>query len=47
MSLADHQRWLWNTPMQGQSPYKMFEGVMTPRETDEEGNLVYYYTPKK
>lgn len=47
MSLADHQRWLWNTPMQGQSPYKMFEGVMTPRETDDDGNLVYYYTPKE
>lgn len=47
MSLADHQRWLWNNPMQGQAPYKMFEGIMTPRGTDEDGDLVYYYTPKK
>lgn len=46
MSMAEYMRWLWNNPQAGQSPYKMFEGIMTPKEKDEDGNLIYYYTPK-
>lgn len=43
MTMADYMRWLWNTPNNGQSPYKLFEGVLVPKETDADGNLVYYY----
>lgn len=44
MSMAEYMRWLWNNPQAGQSPYTMFEGIMTPRGKDSNGNLVYYYT---
>lgn len=43
MSMADYMRWLWNNPNDGQSPYTLFEGVLYPKETDENGDLVYYY----
>ncbi len=39
MSMAAYMRWLWNNPQAGQSPYKMFEGVMQPM-ADEQGNLI-------
>ena len=42
-TMAEYMRWLWNNPQAGQSPYKMFEGVMTPEGKDEEGNLIYIY----
>lgn len=47
MTMAAYMRWLWNNPQAGQSPYKMFEGVMTPEGTDENGNLIYVYNLKK
>lgn len=43
MTMADYMRWLWNNPQAGQSPYKMFEGVMLPSGKDEEGNIIYKY----
>lgn len=43
MSMADYMRWLWNNPQAGQSPYKMFEGVMQPEGKDENGDLIYVY----
>lgn len=43
MSMADYMRWLWNNPQAGQSPYKMFEGVMRPEGKDENGDLIYVY----
>jgi DNA repair photolyase len=43
MSMADYLRYLWNNPQEGQSPYKMFEGVVVPNGKDEEGNLVYQF----
>lgn len=43
MSMADYMRWLWNNPQAGQSPYKMFEGVMKPSGKDENGNIIYAY----
>lgn len=43
MTMAKYLRWLWNNPQNGQSPYKMFEGVMRPEGTDENGDLIYYY----
>lgn len=47
MTMADYMRWLWNNPQSGQNLYKMFEGIVTPNGKDENGNLIYYYTPKK
>ena len=43
MSMAEYMRWLWNNPNAGQSPYKMFEGVMKPTGKDQNGNLIYTY----
>jgi len=40
-SLFDYLKFLWNNPKVGQSPYKMFEGVMKPVDKDTEGNLIY------
>lgn len=47
MSMAEYMRWLWNNPQAGQSPYKMFEGVMTPSGKDENGNIIYIYNHHK
>lgn len=46
MTMADYLRWLWNNPQAGQSPYKMFEGIMKPQGKDDQGNLVYVYCGK-
>lgn len=43
MSMADYMRWLWNNPQAGQSPYKLFEGVLQPVGKDAEGNIIYKY----
>ena len=43
MSMAEYMRWLWNNPQAGQSPYKMFEGVMKPQGKDQDGNIIYVY----
>ena len=43
MSMTEYLRYLWNNPQTGQSPYKMFEGIIIPKEKDEEGNVVYVY----
>lgn len=43
MSMADYMRWLWNNPDNGQSPYTLFEGVLYPKEKDENGDLIYHY----
>ena len=47
MSMADYMRWLWNNPQTGQSPYKLFEGVLVPKGKDKEGNIVYGYNEKR
>ncbi len=43
MTMADYMRWLWNNPQAGQSPYKMFEGVLAPCGKDADGNIIYAY----
>lgn len=43
MSMAEYMRYLWNNPQNGQSPYKLFEGILMPKEKDTEGNLIYHY----
>lgn len=47
MSMADYMRWLWNNPTHGQSPYKLFEGILKPDGKDENGDLIYYYQSQK
>lgn len=47
MTMADYMRWLWNNPQAGQSPYKLFEGVLVPTSKDSDGNLIYTYAGKK
>lgn len=47
MTMAQYMRWLWNNPQAGQSPYKMFEGVMRPEGEDANGDLIYYYDKSK
>lgn len=43
MSMADYMHYLWNNPQNGQSPYKLFEGVLVPEGKDENGDLIYVY----
>lgn len=47
MSMAEYMRWLWNNPQAGQSPYKMFEGVMQPSGKDADGNIIYTYNHER
>lgn len=47
MTMAEYMRWLWNNPQAGQSPYKMFEGVMQPSGKDEAGNIIYTYNHER
>lgn len=47
MSMADYMRWLWNNPDHGQSPYKLFEGILKPVSKDENGDLIYEYQQNK
>ena len=46
MTMANYMRWLWNNPQSGQSPYKLFEGILVPNGKDEDGNLIYTYAGK-
>ena len=46
MTMADYMRWLWNNPQSGQSPYKLFEGILIPDGKDNNGNLIYRYKTK-
>lgn len=46
MTMAQYMKWLWNNPQSGQSPYKLFEGILVPAGKDEEGNIVYKYSGK-
>lgn len=43
MTMADYLRWLWNNPQAGQSPYKLFEGILVPDGNDAAGNIIYKY----
>ncbi len=43
MTMTEYMRYLWNNPQRGQSPYKMYEGILVPDGTDEDGNIVYKY----
>lgn len=45
MTMKDYLRYLWNAPRRGQSPYKIFERVLTPDGYDADGNIIYKYNP--
>lgn len=45
MTMKDYIRYLWNSPQRGQSPYKIFAGVLVPDGYDEDRNIVYKYNP--
>lgn len=46
-TMKDYLRYIWNNPKAGQSPYKMFGGVMRPNGIDENGDVVYVFDPNK
>lgn len=37
----------WNNPKAGQSPFKMFGGILLPDGRDEEGDIIYRYNAEK
>lgn len=43
MTMKDYLHYLWNNPKRGQSPYKIFTGVLVPDGLDEEHNVIYKY----
>lgn len=45
MSMKDYLHFLWNNPKRGQSPYKIFAGVLVPDGLDEDKNIIYKYNP--
>jgi DNA repair photolyase len=43
VSMYDWIRMIWNSPERGQSPYRIFGGVLVPVRRDDQGDLVYQY----
>lgn len=43
MTMKDYLRYLWNAPKRGQSPYKLFAGVLVPDGYDGNGDIIYRY----
>lgn len=46
MSSYEVMRYFWNKPNESRSPYKYFGGILTPTKVDQNGDVVYKYTPK-
>lgn len=46
-SMYEYIRYIWNHPNTGQSPYRMFEGILKPTSVDKDNNVVYEYNPEK
>lgn len=46
-SMKDYLHYIWNNPKAGQSPWKMFEGVMKPDGIDENGDVIYVFDETK
>lgn len=42
-SMYDYLRYTWNHPKAGQSPYRMFEGILRPDRLDDAGDIVYVW----
>ena len=43
MTMKEYLHYLWNSPASGQSPYKIFAGVLVPDGYDENKDIVYKY----
>lgn len=43
MTMKDYLQYLWNSPTNGQSPYKIFGGILKPNGYDDDGNIIYIY----
>ena len=43
MTMKDYLHYLWNNPARGQSPYKIFAGVLVPDGLDENKDIIYKY----
>ena len=53
MTMAEHMRYLWNSPKKGNSPYRIFRGSLVPLYDerheivrDEQGDIVYKYVDR-
>lgn len=46
-TMYDYIKDIWNHPNNGQSPYKMYEGILKPIGVDENGDVVYEYNKTK
>lgn len=46
MTMKDYLHYLWNNPKMGQSPYKIFAGVLVPNGYDENHDIVYKYNQR-
>ena len=45
-TMKDYLHYQWNNVDAGQSPYKMFQGVLMPNGFDENGDVIYRYNTK-
>lgn len=45
MTMKDYLHYIWNDPKAGQSPYKIFSGVLVPDGLDENRDVIYKYNP--
>ena len=43
MNIKEYMRYLWNSPKEGNSPYKIFEMVLVPDGIDDHGDIIYKY----
>lgn len=43
MTMKEYLHYLWNNPARGQSPYKIFGGVLVPDGYDENKDIIYRY----
>lgn len=46
-TMNDYLRSIWNSPKNGKSPFKYFEGILYPVGVDEDNNVIYKYNSKK
>jgi len=47
MTMKDYLHYVWNNPLSGQSPYKLFDGIMVPDGLDNNNDVIYKYNPNK
>lgn len=47
MTMRDYLRYTWDNVNSGNSPYRLFQGVMIPDGYDENGDVIYKYNGEK